>query len=43
MPPNELWLSLTDDPLAGIPADEEGVAIGRGNADWVAREEGSRS
>jgi Cu/Zn superoxide dismutase len=36
-PPNELWLSSTDDPTAGIKADEHGVAHGRGSADWVPR------
>ena len=39
MPPNELWLSSTDDPLAGITANSGGVARGRGIADWVARQE----
>jgi hypothetical protein len=39
VPPNELWLSSTDDPLAGITANSGGVAEGRGNADWVARPE----
>lgn len=38
-PPNELWLSSTDDPKAGITANEDGVAHGRGSADWVARPE----
>jgi Cu/Zn superoxide dismutase len=37
MPPNELWLSSTDDPMAGITANAGGVAHGRGSADWVAR------
>jgi hypothetical protein len=36
-PPNELWLSSTEDPTAGITANEEGVARGRGSADWVAK------
>jgi Cu/Zn superoxide dismutase len=36
-PPNELWLSSTDDPTAGIKADEHGVARGRGRVDWVPR------
>jgi hypothetical protein len=36
-PPNELWLSSTDDPTAGITANPAGVAHGRGSADWVAR------
>jgi large repetitive protein len=37
MPPNELWLSSTSDPMAGITANADGVAHGRGGADWVAR------
>ena len=39
VPPNELWLSSTDDPMAGITANPGGVAHGRGSADWVARPE----
>jgi len=39
MPPNELWLSSTDDPTAGITTGAAGVALGRGSADWVARPE----
>ena len=39
MPPNELWLSSTSDPMAGITANAAGVAHGRGSADWVARPE----
>ena len=39
MPPNELWLSSTDDPMAGIRSNSGGVAHGRGSADWVARPE----
>jgi Cu/Zn superoxide dismutase len=38
-PPNELWLSSTADPMAGITANAAGVAHGRGSADWVARPE----
>jgi Cu/Zn superoxide dismutase len=38
-PPNELWLSSTDDPTAGITANAAGVAVGRGSADWIARPE----
>ena len=38
-PPNELWLSSTSDPMAGITANAAGVAQGRGSADWVARPE----
>ena len=37
MPPNELWLSSSDDPMGGILANAAGVAIGFGSADWVAR------
>jgi Cu/Zn superoxide dismutase len=37
VPPNELWLSSTDDPMAGITGNPGGVAHGRGSADWVAR------
>jgi hypothetical protein len=37
MPPNELWLSSTDDPMAGITANSGGVAHGRGSTGWVAR------
>jgi hypothetical protein len=39
MPPNELWLSSTDDPMAGITSNRGGVAFGRGSADWIARPE----
>jgi Cu/Zn superoxide dismutase len=39
VPPNELWLSSTSDPMAGITANRRGVARGRGEADWVARPE----
>ena len=39
MPPNELWLSSTSDPMAGITTNEAGVAVGYGSADWVARPE----
>jgi hypothetical protein len=38
-PPNELWLSSTDDPTAGITTNAAGVAVGRGSADWIARPE----
>lgn len=40
-PPNELWLSSTRDPTAGITANRGGVAHGRGSAPWVARPEAS--
>jgi hypothetical protein len=33
-PPNERWLSSTDDPTAGITANAGGVAEGRGSVDW---------
>jgi hypothetical protein len=36
-PPNELWLSSTANPTAGIRAVRGGVASGRGEAPWVAR------
>ena len=39
VPPNELWLSSTDDSIAGITANAAGVAHGRGDADWMARPE----
>lgn len=38
-PPNELWLSSTPDPMAGITANRRGVGVGRGSAPWVARPE----
>jgi Cu/Zn superoxide dismutase len=38
-PPNELWLSSTSDPFAGITANAGGVAHGSGSADWVARDD----
>jgi Cu/Zn superoxide dismutase len=38
-PPNELWLSSTTDPTAGITANPAGVAHGSGSAAWVARPE----
>src|SRR5919108_1359941 len=38
-PPNELWLSSTDDPTAGITTNEAGIAQGRGSAEWIARPE----
>jgi hypothetical protein len=37
VPPNELWLSSTADPQAGITSNAAGIAFGRGSADWVAR------
>ena len=39
VPPNELWLSSTDDPQAGITSNSGGVAKGSGSSDWVARPE----
>ena len=38
-PPNELWLSSTEDPTAGITSNLAGVAHGHGSAEWVARPE----
>jgi large repetitive protein len=38
-PPNELWLSSTGDPIAGITSNARGRSRGRGSADWVARPE----
>ena len=38
-PPNELWLSSSADPTAGVTANRAGVARGSGAADWVARPE----
>ncbi len=38
-PPNELWLSSTGNPTAGITANGGGVAHGSGSASWVARSE----
>lgn len=39
-PPNELWPSSTPhDPLAGITANEAGIATGRGTAEWTARDD----
>ena len=39
MPPNELWISSTGDPMAGITTNGHGDAHGRGRADWVARDD----
>lgn len=36
-PPNELWLSSTGVPAAGITANRGGTALGVGSAEWVAR------
>jgi len=41
VPPNELWMSSTDDPMAGIVANSGGVGHGHGHAPWVARSEAS--
>lgn len=38
-PPNELWLSSSDDPFAGVSANRGGVARGFGAVEWVARPE----
>jgi hypothetical protein len=39
VPPNELWLSSTANPQAGITANPGGVAHGYGSADWIARDD----
>lgn len=36
VPPNELWLSSSDDPTDGVTANAAGVASGKGTARWVA-------
>lgn len=36
-PPNELWLSSTDDPEGPLRPNPGGVARGRGSATWEAR------
>ncbi|HKJ56873.1 MAG TPA: ThuA domain-containing protein, partial [Nitriliruptoraceae bacterium] len=36
-PPNELWLSDTQDPTAGFTTDADGNATATGMADWAAR------
>jgi hypothetical protein len=36
-PPNELWLSSTDDPLGLLDPNPGGVGHGRGSAGWAAR------
>lgn len=36
-PPNELWLSDTQDPTAGFTTDADGSASATGMADWAAR------
>ena len=38
-PPNELWLSSTADPTAGLTAEADGTVTGTGTATWVARPE----
>jgi hypothetical protein len=38
-PPNELWLSSSDDPSAGITVNRAGVGRGSGFVEWVARPE----
>ncbi|PWD51071.1 hypothetical protein C8046_10855 [Serinibacter arcticus] len=37
-PPNEIWVSSTDDVRGGLVSDAEGNASGQGSADWVARQ-----
>ncbi|MEO5842948.1 MAG: hypothetical protein ABIQ73_26555 [Acidimicrobiales bacterium] len=36
-PPNELWLSSTDNPLGGLIPNKGGVAHGEGTSTWAAR------
>lgn len=38
-PPNEIWLSSSNDPRAGITAGRRGSGIAQGSASWVARPE----
>src|SRR5699024_11324442 len=37
-PPNEIWASSTSDPEGDLIANDEGVAVGSGSADWIARQ-----
>ena len=36
-PPNELWMSSTADPTAGLTVAADGTVTGTGSADWIAR------
>lgn len=36
-PPNELWLSSSEDPLGKLEPNSGGVAHGSGSAEWAAR------
>lgn len=36
-PPNELWLSTSDNPVGGIDSNPGGVAHASGSAPWTAR------
>jgi hypothetical protein len=36
-PPNELWLSSSNNPLGSLAPNSGGVAHGSGSANWVAR------
>src|SRR5699024_6254795 len=38
-PPNEIWASSTSDPQGDLVANDEGVAVGSGSADWIARQQ----
>src|SRR5699024_1741069 len=38
-PPNEIWASSTSDPEGDLIANDEGVAVGSGSADWIARQQ----
>lgn len=37
-PPNEIWLSSSNDPAGSLEPSRTGSAIGSGGADWVPRE-----
>src|SRR5690606_6356823 len=38
-PPNEIWVSSTNDPRGNLVPNQQGVARGSGSADWVARQQ----
>ncbi|MCM3659756.1 hypothetical protein M3148_01920 [Georgenia satyanarayanai] len=37
-PPNEIWLSSSNDPAGPLEPSQTGTAVGAGGADWVPRE-----
>lgn len=37
-PPNEIWLSSTNDPAGPLEPSQTGTAVGSGGADWIPRE-----